>query len=552
MARTETVIPLDLPWSLLEDVAPAGPDDDGVELPASGAPAVASSHALRLRLAGQRQQPHREVPDIQWGPRRIDLWTLPMPAQAGDHTRQLELLHDRGQHPPVKLSITGCLGQWSPERLGDPLAQRILERDNMLGALIDRIDRLTNIERREMLMQGNLRGRVRSTWRHAAEAFCADLDVEEARMALIVRHAQDLHRLVADLGRHPRQVLTRNRSMQSVHRIQEMDPACLAWYVRQPGRTPAEKAGSRQALLAVVREETVDTPENRVLKDFLIRTTEAADSYLGANRNLAGSVRYGDVSRYGRTCATLLRQPEFQRIRSLVGTAQANYVLTQDPRYRRIWSAYQQLLNRLRQQDDSWGWQGRLWGDGVTLALGTALLRAQGLETLAVPSLYVRKEQDRGRWLEPAGCVGVFAGRDSVHMLHEAEAPGAPPDLHDRYAVLWPRLVMRNQPLGSAGHDEDVLIWTVLGAGIEARPLTELTARAAAALARWQDDRRRYYNDRRRVRGIVVVPPERLDQPHPETVAEGAVLGLGLPLDGPGFRAGLDSLAAMATRGEAA
>lgn len=322
---------------------------------------------------------------------------------------------------------------------------------------------------------------VRTDWRRVAVALAGERDVSEPRMALIVRHARDLHRLVGELGRHPRRVLARDRRLQPVHRIQEMDSACLAWYVRQPGRTPIEKAGSRQALLAVVREETVDTPENRVFKDFLRRSVQAAEVYLAANRNLSGSIRYRQVSGYGRGCAALLRLPGFANVRGLAGPAKPNYVLTSDLRYRRIWDAYQALLRRQDDVDEAWTWQGRLWADLVTMAVMTALLNAAD-ETLALAPLYLHREQDRGCWLNVRGCAGVFVTRGHVLMVYATES--APPLLKVRYAPLAPMLIVTRERLGG-GHVRDILIWSVTETRVEPMSPETLVQDAAQALADW-------------------------------------------------------------------
>ena len=85
-------------------------------------------------------------------------------------------------------------------------------------------------------------------------------------MALIVRLSkeQPVHRALAAISTHPRRILQRYRDNMPIRRIQELDPACIRDYARRPGITAAEKAGSRQCLLAVRRREHRDTLENRV------------------------------------------------------------------------------------------------------------------------------------------------------------------------------------------------------------------------------------------------------------------------------------------------
>jgi hypothetical protein len=545
-----SVIGLDFPWSLCEDVEqiPAGGQ---IVLPASGMPAIATSVDVTLRYTRRRQHPFTEGETVQWGPRTLRVWNLPVSSAAGDDTIDVRMQVERSREQAVTLSLIGSIGRWSKERVGDALSDRVLERENMLGIMIEQMEEIAEVTREDLMAQGSMRGRIRSDWRRAADAILGERDVSEPRMALIVRHAQTLHRHVADLGRHPRRALTRNRSLQSVHRIQEMDSACLTWYIRQPGRTPAEKAGRRQELLAIVREESVDTPENRVLRDFLIRSALIAEAYLGANRNLAASTRYSDVNRYGQTCAALLRRPEFARIRAIAGVAKPNYVLTSDPRYRLIWEAYQRLLRRQDEQDDAWNWQARLWGDTVALLVNSSLLFDEAVKPLALPALYLRKEQDHGRWLDSTGCNGVFATSSSVLMVYDPCADGSPEDMRDRYAILGPRLVVRRQGLDPVEREEDVLIWAVVGSGAETLTLDVVTGRAGAALKRWREERRRFYNDRRHARGIVVLLGDSSSQGM-QLVGCREMAGLCIPLDGAGFYAGLEALSGLVSDGDQA
>jgi hypothetical protein len=434
------------------------------------------------------------------------------------------------------LRIAGNLGGYDKEHPQDATNRRALDREMLIAVIVDLIARLLDVDPDEQAAQGRMRGWVRSDWRQVAAGLAAERDVTEPRMALIVRQARDLRRLVEELGQHPRRVLTRNLRLQAVHRIQEMDSTCLAWYVRQPGRTPVEKAGSRQALLAVVREETIDTAENRVLKDFLQRSAQAAEVYLAANRNLSGSTRYGEVSRYGRGCAALVRRPAFASVRGVAGPVKPNYVLTSDQRYRHIWNAYQALLRRQDDVDEAWTWQGRLWADLVTMAVLTALPGAT--QTLALAPLYLRREQDRGRWLSVYSCAGVFATQDYVLMVYAADT--APPELMARYSSLAPTLIVSRARIGG-GRARDILVWSVTDAEVEPITLDRLVLDAAQALASWHRA-----TAHRPVRALLLMAPA-FENSLLIAARDGDVVGLALPLAGPDFDAGLARIAAVLT-----
>ncbi|MFM8326932.1 MAG: DUF2357 domain-containing protein, partial [Pirellulaceae bacterium] len=99
-------------------------------------------------------------------------------------------------------------------------------------------------------------------------------------MALIVKLAREIARLLGQVCENPRVVLRRSREFQNLSSIQEIDAACLRWIARQPGRDIYERAGSRQQLLGVVRKEDTDTLENRVVRDLLHRARVECSNYL--------------------------------------------------------------------------------------------------------------------------------------------------------------------------------------------------------------------------------------------------------------------------------
>ena len=225
-------------------------------------------------------------------------------------------------------------------------------------------------------------------------------------------------------------------------------------------------------------------------------------------------------------------------MRGLSGLAKPNYVLTSDQRYRRIWDAYQALLRRQNDVDEAWTWQGRLWGDLVTMAVLTALLDDSN-EALALAPLYLRREQDRGRWLEVQGCVGVFATEDHVVMVYAADT--APAEIRTRYAPLAPTLIVTRDRIGG-GQARDILVWSVAHAGIEAMGLESQVEEAAQALANWHRD-----PSHRPVHALLVMAPESENSPL-ICVGRGDVQGFTLPLVGEGFAAAIAQLARLVAR----
>lgn len=110
-------------------------------------------------------------------------------------------------------------------------------------------------------------------WDDVLKQFLTGLDkVDEPRMALIVKIAEDMSRKLSVVVHAARKILYRERQLISASRVAEIDTNCLRWIVRQPGDTLVEKAAlNRQRIFGVIRRESYDTLENRVLKDFLVR-----------------------------------------------------------------------------------------------------------------------------------------------------------------------------------------------------------------------------------------------------------------------------------------
>ena len=173
---------------------------------------------------------------------------------------------------------------------------------------------------------------LRLSWKDVADRMLTDSeDSDEPHMDLIVKHARELHKTVLTTAERPRRILNRVRRKMSVTKIQELDSACLTDYIRRPGISPAQKAGPRQELLGIDRQEIYDTVENRVLKDFLKRSYSASKMYLRAFSKYKSSNRYITVQQYGMACRRLVRDHSFEKVSALAVKPTANYVLLFDP-----------------------------------------------------------------------------------------------------------------------------------------------------------------------------------------------------------------------------
>jgi len=230
---------------------------------------------------------------------------------------------------------------------------------------------------------------------------------DEPRMALIVKLARELPTVLERVCRHPRRVLRRERQMQSLGRVREVDPGCLRWLARQPGVSVAERAGSRQQVLAIVRVEDVDTPENRVVKDLLQRASAACARYVREHLGVEHD-RVRDVKRFRRLLRSLMKFSPITEASNLVGIPQPNYVLQMDPNYSTLWNAYLQLVRQQQLEDNVWRWRQRLFAEHVQLGFVAALHELSEHFRLHGGDLILQREQLAGQFIDRRTALGPW------------------------------------------------------------------------------------------------------------------------------------------------
>ncbi len=231
-------------------------------------------------------------------------------------------------------------------------------------------------------------------------------------MRLIVRIAEDCAPILESICSRPRRVLRRERCMERLDRVEQMDDACLQWLVRQPGRTILEKSGPRQRVLSVVRLETADTHENRVVRDFLERSLRAAELYLRENRRRASSYRIVLVRRFRNRIRYWLKYSPFAEVPRPTGIPAANYVLQFDDRYRRVWYWYERLRRHQTYQDEVWRWQHRTWAEHGTLALMHAISELQGDSRGYHATVFVQTDPSCGQFVDERSAIGTWVAGD--------------------------------------------------------------------------------------------------------------------------------------------
>lgn len=174
-------------------------------------------------------------------------------------------------------------------------------------------------------------------------------------MSLIVEIADNEFNTIKKVGENLNRILRRERKRVSLDRAQQIDTQCVRWLSRQPGNSPIQKAGPKQQILAVVRNENFNTLENRVFKKYLKLCVNNSTAYIREySKRFKNNKRLKSVERLKNLCEMILSLPEFETISSINSAVQPNFVLQNNPSYRRIWDYYQRLMDRESIMDALW------------------------------------------------------------------------------------------------------------------------------------------------------------------------------------------------------
>jgi len=238
----------------------------------------------------------------------------------------------------------------------------------------------------------------------------------------------------------------------------------MGWLVRQPGETLAERAGDQQKMLAVAREESFDTLENRVLRAYAELARQVARNYCERNSLSKKSPRYRLVFEFGGACRRLAHSLAVRGVRVAEAGVSPNFVLQQNPRYHKIWDAWHELQKDRKREDELWRWQGRSWEEFCALATMVALVSVPGAQVIASAPLNFRDEQDHGSWVMQDNPLGVLSLPEQglvVEVRYRMAQPGG--DLADFAAPIWIRTGRINEALGSQANIAVWPIWDPVG-----------------------------------------------------------------------------------------
>ncbi|MFI3242938.1 MAG: DUF2357 domain-containing protein [Akkermansia sp.] len=197
-------------------------------------------------------------------------------------------------------------------------------------------------------------------------------DIAPAR--LITAIAQQKRNLIEKLFLHLNTVLRRERQMTPLSRAQQIDNSCLRWLSRQAGHTALEKSGPQQRILSLVRQESYNTLENRVLKDFLRRCTILSRQYLRQyQQKFPDCERVQSVHQLCTRFQAVLRGEQLQQVEKIRSLPTPNYALMYNPSYSMVWDFYKKILAQLQLVEQAWAHRHTLCFEAVQLYLHSML-----------------------------------------------------------------------------------------------------------------------------------------------------------------------------------
>ncbi len=233
-----------------------------------------------------------------------------------------------------------------------------------------------------------------------------NIKIDEANIpiAISLERRYQLRRKLEIIGSKLRHQLRRQAELMSVGRIQEMDSYCLRDYVRRPGRTPAEKAGSKQELMGIKRYQDFNTPENKFLVYF------SKILHLNCDRYEQSKISQykKEISKFRLTIDLFTQEVSLKGIQDRgFNFTKPNYVLQQNPIYRSFYQAYLEYIQKRHEKENIWQFRNQLLADTVYLCLIAALLRFQGTVISPLASIFGNAIPDRGRYLSEKNHVKI-------------------------------------------------------------------------------------------------------------------------------------------------
>lgn len=479
----------------------------------------------------------KSVPDGKFGPNDCLVSEIRgEPGRGGGHSR---LMSGRLRDGPMELILhpyPKTANAQRPDRIGFPVRPRVIKEhetseDVRARELLRRMNEvLARVQELGEALEDPLHvwPRLRAAWERAENE-------DDPRMAEIVRQAQDMLPRLKTLEPRIRRVLRRTRELTSLDRIQEMDRASMRWLVRQPGRTIAERAGASQRILATVRRENFDTPENRVLHAYSRLASQVAREWMGEHPRAKYSRRYAQVEHFGRYCKSFAQMLADLDVSIADAGIVPNYVLMQDINYNDVYEAWRRLLAEDKVLDDLWAWQAETWTDFSVLAVVLALSELEEAELIAQSPIVWRSEASLGRWFEQDRPIAVFWLKNKGRIVEVQSRPEAPGQM-----LALAHVSIRISDIDKGEMPRRVAVWTPHAMG--RINLGDAVERANERLVAIQP-----FSQSEILRdGLILTPSHGLYEASVSRGSRTRVDGIAFEASGDGLRLGLDEIRAFA------
>ena len=296
--------------------------------------------------------PNGVLPDLPF-PRRVhlngrnfQLYEIP----DTDHSQRISIFSWADQRLFASSEAYGGLGADSVSDLGlyiEESLQFIQRLEDIVKG--EKLDDKTGIPR--VSWTRAIKDLIQTDWRGAT-----------FRKPLIVSLAEKQMFGLRKIERSAKKILRRKRGIERLSKAREFDKESMIRIAQLPGRNVAEKAGPRQRIPAVLRYESTDTLENRVVEHFC---RLAQDEWSRTKRSYQTSIsndREELALRFVRLCGRVRTNDEIRSISKLNSPCLTpNFTLEQNPNYRSIWTGYQRLLKREQEREECWAWARRLF-----------------------------------------------------------------------------------------------------------------------------------------------------------------------------------------------
>ena len=399
------------------------------QISGSGSPRIIAPFGLETRYGPKRKVLPRISFPFQWCGEICIAFQLPSNHRPKKtiHDFSIDIFLQDAIHEVLQSNVVGRPDANHENTLGRKVDSFIEWQIHCFSELANYESSISEMEEKSPRIARRNWSSVRRVW--------VDVDKTKAIMALIVKLARnkDLQQVFASIASKPRHILLRYRANTQLHRIQEIDSACIRDLAKRPGRTVAEKAGSRQELLAVRRRASVKTLENQVYNWVMDRMTRRAKDYVATNHHHAGSNRVQSVAKCGRRCNKWSSSEHFQAVNfnQLHHPVQPNYSLQMDERYRHVYKTYRELLQEQHVRDDAWEWQRILWAESARQLVGCTLTEFFKEEYASTP--YYRFEGEYGIWTESPVGSGPFKTKAGPCILIDSRDVLINPDAWIKY-----------------------------------------------------------------------------------------------------------------------